>query len=445
MIERRILVFAGTTEGRRLAELLREESGIYSCVCVATDYGKDILELSHVATENQEIRAGRLNEEEMTALMSSGFEMVIDSTHPYATEVTKNIRQAAEKTGLEYVRLLRPATDIKVNESEIHIVESTERAVELLNSLEGKVLLTVGSKELAAYTAVRDFKDRLYARVLPMAAVVKQCEELGFSGKNLICMQGPFSEEINIAMLKQYDCKYLVTKDTGKEGGAYEKYEAARKGGAKLIVIGRKENETGYTLEELREHLCLAGSTESNPTETESKSEASQEVILSDWFPMFVNIKNINILIVGAGAIAKRRISTLLNFSCNLCILGREISEEIKTLVAEKGISKEVGRQVILKEKLFEDADIEGFDMVLAATNSKSLNAHIGEMAKEKNILVNIADDKSKCDFYFPSVALGENVVIGLTAQGRNHGLAKKAGAAVRQILKENEKKWEEK
>ena len=62
---------------------------------------------------------------------------------------------------------------------------------------------------------------------------------LGFVGKHLICMQGPFSKELNTAMLKQFDAAYLVTKDSGKVGGVEEKLPSAREAGAKVILIGR--------------------------------------------------------------------------------------------------------------------------------------------------------------------------------------------------------------
>ena len=84
--------------------------------------------------------------------------------------------------------------------------------------------------------AMLEIKDRVFARVLSTAEVASACEKLGFVGRNLICMQGPFSEALNEAMLKQFDCRYLVTKETGKAGGYEEKVEAAKRAGAKLVL-----------------------------------------------------------------------------------------------------------------------------------------------------------------------------------------------------------------
>lgn len=88
-----------------------------------------------------------------------------------------------------------------------------------------------------------------------MVSVVEQCIALGFQGKHLICMQGPFTVELNQAILKQINANYMVTKDSGSNGGLDEKLEAARKANVIPIVIGRPTKETGYSLEQLIQKL----------------------------------------------------------------------------------------------------------------------------------------------------------------------------------------------
>ena len=83
--------------------------------------------------------------------------------------------------------------------------------------------------------------------MLSLPSVIEACRELGFEGKNLIAMQGPFSEEMNRAMLRQYDCRYLVTKDSGKAGGFPEKIQAAISCGAVPVIIGRPSGDTGIS------------------------------------------------------------------------------------------------------------------------------------------------------------------------------------------------------
>lgn len=182
----KVLLFAGTIEGRNVAEFLRKYR-IPTWVCVATGYGGSLIEgdsLIHVSQE-------RLDREQMSALMKElGGVLVVDATHPYAAEVTANIKEAAKQSGCEYMRLLRKS-ESRFGGGKVY-VESVKQAVKWLNKREGAALLTTGSKELSAFTEVEDYQNRLYARVLSLPKVAVQCGELGFTGKHLICMQGPF-------------------------------------------------------------------------------------------------------------------------------------------------------------------------------------------------------------------------------------------------------------
>ena len=129
-------------------------------------------------------------------------------------------------------------------------------AVSYLNSAEGNILLTTGSKELHKFTSIKDFADRVYARVLPMEESLQLCESARLKPAHIIAMQGPFSREMNVAMLKSVDAKFLVTKDSGSKGGFGEKQAAAREAGAKLVVIGRPPQREGLNFAETLSLLC---------------------------------------------------------------------------------------------------------------------------------------------------------------------------------------------
>ena len=228
----KILIFAGTTEGRELAEFLSGREFPVE-VSVATEYGETLLSPGPFL----KIHQGRMEEAEMEAFFrEEEIRTVVDATHPYAVVVSENIRQACEHTETEYIRLLREESS---DTADCIFVEDTAGAVEYLKQTEGNVLLTTGSKELKAFTALPDFEKRLYARVLSTPEVAAMAASLGFVGKHLICMQGPFSRELNTAMLRQFEAAYLVTKDSGKVGGFEEKLLSAREAGAKVILIGR--------------------------------------------------------------------------------------------------------------------------------------------------------------------------------------------------------------
>ena len=244
----KVIVFAGTTEGYELCRFLSEHRiSVYACA--ATEYGGKAL----TETPYLHIHTGRLSREEMEAFfLKEEPNFVLDATHPYAAEVTDNIKRACEKTGFFYQRVLREQG--RQAEKTVY-VESTEAAAEFLNTTEGNVLLTTGSKELKKFLGVKDYKERLYARVLSLPSVMEECSAAGFEGKHLIGMQGPFSRELNEAMLRQFHCRYLVTKDSGKAGGFQEKIDAAFSCGAIPVIIGRPLKEEGLSLVECKKWL----------------------------------------------------------------------------------------------------------------------------------------------------------------------------------------------
>ena len=245
----KLCVFAGTTEGRELVEFLSSQA-LSVTACVATEYGETLL----TPRDNLTISAQRLTQGEMEALFSrEKFDLVIDATHPYASVVTENIAAACEAAGVRYQRLLR--SGCAAGEDAV-FVPDIPAAVDYLNGTEGTILLTTGSKELAKYTGLADFANRVYARVLPMEESLKLCQSAGLKPAHILAMQGPFSEEMNVAMLKSIGAKYLVTKDSGTTGGFDEKVSAARAAGAALVIIGRPPQREGLTLPETIDFLC---------------------------------------------------------------------------------------------------------------------------------------------------------------------------------------------
>lgn len=247
----RVLIFAGTTEGRTLSEYL-SENRIEHTVCVATEYGEEVLSASPYMTIHQ----GRMGVSEMEKLMQTGsFAAVVDATHPYAVEVTANIREASQEAKLPYLRLKR-WLDAET-EGSVFYFHSNEECVEALEKTEGNILLTTGSKELAIYCSRPLVKDRLYVRILPGMESISICTELGIKGKQMIAMQGPFSTEMNEAILHQYEIACMVTKKSGRQGGYPEKLEAARRAGIPVYVIEPADTERGYSMEEVCEKLQL--------------------------------------------------------------------------------------------------------------------------------------------------------------------------------------------
>ncbi|MCF0127965.1 MAG: precorrin-6A reductase [Pseudobutyrivibrio sp.] len=262
----RILIFSGTTEGRCLTEKLAE-AGYSSLVCVATEYGSEVMR----KMSNFEIKEGRMDLDAMEKLMiSERFKAVCDATHPFATEVSKNIKQACQASGKDYIRIKRDTvSDFKEMEDKIHYFDSNEECAKFLASkTSGRVLLTTGSKELACYCQNEDLRERLVVRVLPALESIEICKNCGIKGASIIAMQGPFSTAMNEAMLREYDISCLVTKESGSKGGFFEKLEAANKLGCEVMVIGNPDKEQGISVEEA--FSKLTGISENKPKPKES-------------------------------------------------------------------------------------------------------------------------------------------------------------------------------
>ncbi len=393
-----ILVFAGTSEGRAVAEFL-SENALNAVVCVATEYGEMVIpNLPHIT-----VQKGRLTEAQMCERMTADT-LVLDATHPYAAAVTANIRAACDAVGAEYMRLLRPR--IEAHQSVV-TVPDTAAAAAYLNTVTGAALLTTGSKELAAFTAVHRFAQRLWVRVLPTASVLARCAELGFPGARILAMQGPFSAEFNAALLRQTQAKYLVTKDTGAAGGFAEKLQAARETDATVILIARPTQESGHTLAQVKTHLI----------ERFQLQSAEQ----MERFPLFVSLKGKKCVVIGAGRIAARRVEILQRFGAEVSVIAREARAEVR----------------IDHVRGYEKSDISGAFLVVAATDDRTVNHGIAADCAQNKILCSVADCAQESTFFFPAVCTGGKLTAGVVSDGTEHAATARAAARIRTILSE--------
>lgn len=246
------MIFAGTTEGRRLSEILCKNK-VSHFLQVATEYGKSILDENDFA----KVSYGRMNEAEMEeAIKNKDIDICIDATHPFAKDVTENIRTACENTDTEYVRIIRE--DETIDESFCKFYKDAESLKEALSKTSGNILLTTGSKQLGTFCEEDGIKERLFVRVLPGEESIDICSKAGLSGKQIIAMQGPFSYELNKALINDLDIKIVVSKQSGKSGGFFEKLAACMDTNTELYVIGRPREDTGISLAEAQEKLNIS-------------------------------------------------------------------------------------------------------------------------------------------------------------------------------------------
>ncbi len=153
---------------------------------------------------------------------------------------------------------------------------------------------------------------------------------------------------------------------------------------------------------------------------------------MSQYFPLFVNLEGKKITVVGAGRIAERRIRTLLSFGALITVLAPDATEEIQRWAAENQLHWQRGcwgseMTGLLKGSLF----------VLSAADETTVNEAVYRTCKKMEIPVNCSDDRARCDFYFPGIARGGGITAGITADGKDHRLAREATERIRRCLEE--------
>ncbi len=141
-------------------------------------------------------------------------------------------------------------------------------------------------------------------------------------------------------------------------------------------------------------------------------------------FPFFIDIKDYNVLVVGAGKIAERRILTLLKFTENITVVAKDISEAITNIQNIK----------IIKEE-FTGKHLTDVQICIACTDNREVNSKIATLCKERSIHHSIADAKDECSFFFPGVVTKENVVIAVCGDGTDHKKTKATLDRVKDIF----------
>lgn len=275
----RIVIFGGTSEGRELAETA-QRSQVPVLVSVVSEYGESLLTESKWVGVHQ----GALDADGMKELLKKeNPPFVLDATHPYAKVVTAQVRAVCEELDLPCYRVLREEETL---EDGMYRVASTQEASDFLEKQTGNILLTTGSRELHVFAEKETLLPRLFARVLPDSKVLAQCEEMGINGSHLIAMQGPFSVEMNQALLHQTKAVWMVTKESGARGGFQEKWQASKQCGVKFLVINRPENEEGISLAEAKRYCSRDAQTATAKqllTEQADVTRSTEQSKLTGW------------------------------------------------------------------------------------------------------------------------------------------------------------------
>lgn len=235
-----ILFLAGTSDARALA-LEIKDAGYSLLSTVVTENAAEELRQAGI-----NVQVGRLTDADMVSLIqTTGIEAIVDASHPFAEEASKNAISAANQAKVPYIRYERESQSFQYEK--MKVVDSYEEAAELAATKKGVVMLTTGSKTLQVFTEklLGNPDIRLIARMLPRVDNMEKCQQLGFPQKNIVAIQGPFTKEFDQALYKQYGVTVMITKESGKVGSVDEKVEAAKDLGIEIIMIGRPKINYG--------------------------------------------------------------------------------------------------------------------------------------------------------------------------------------------------------
>lgn len=248
-----MLILGGTTEARLVLERLVEEREpiiISTAYQFAGDFIKKDPLIEHIT--------GKLDEEELlTLVVNRNIDVIVDTTHPYALEISRNARRVCERAAIKYIRLERDLADVKRIEW-AHYVDSFEEAAALACTLGEKLFLATGSNSAGIFRQEAESKAcKAYVRILPDVTSLNRCIDAGFSTDEMITGVGPFTYEENYNLWRALDIDVVVTKESGIAGGFNEKVDAARELGLEVVVVRRppQDVEVASSIDEVLDAL----------------------------------------------------------------------------------------------------------------------------------------------------------------------------------------------
>ena len=135
------------------------------------------------------------------------------------------------------------------------------------------------------------------------------------------------------------------------------------------------------------------------------------------YFPMFIDMNDLKVLVIGGGYIATEKLEKLVDFTKEITVIALRVEEEAKDLIDEHAL--------VLQQRAYEVGDIEGFDIVIVATDTVELHKAIYEESRGSRILVNSVDNTDYCDFIFPSYVKKDALTIAFSTGGASPAFAK--------------------
>lgn len=223
----------GTGEGKEILSRLNKFTDKI-VVSTATEYGQQLYKDYKV----KYINSRPLDDDGFSHLIRKyNIKVFVDASHPYAQIVSKTLMKVCEEMNINYIRYERKGYfQGRGNDKNIIMIDDYNQLEEAVTLIEGNILNTTGSNNVEIIMNL-SIKNRVIHRVLPSPTVIQKLIDVGVGIEDIIAIKGPFGSHINTGIIKEYNIKALITKDSGIEGGIEEKIIAATENNIKVIII----------------------------------------------------------------------------------------------------------------------------------------------------------------------------------------------------------------
>lgn len=147
------------------------------------------------------------------------------------------------------------------------------------------------------------------------------------------------------------------------------------------------------------------------------------------FFPMYMDMTDLKVLLVGGGAIASEKLEKLLDFTKEITVISRELNDEMRSLIKDNCLT--------FYHRSYRKGDISSFDIVIVATDTVDLHRSIYDESRDMRVLVNSVDDTAYCDFIFPSYIKRGDLTISFSTSGASPAFARQIRRYFEDIIPE--------
>lgn len=382
-------VLGGTSEGRKLCEMFAAH-GIQTVVSIASEYDGN----SEDMPQGVQVRVGRLNAEDMRRLIAEGAACVFDAAYAYSQNVSRNARKVCEQTATPYFRVMQFQMPY-IGDNVVYVRSATE-AASFLAGCEGNALLTVSANSLPVFADIPGFNHRLSVRVPPDRYTLARCQELGFSYEQIIAMKGPFTRELNEALLVARAAEYWVIHSGSDIDSVREKALTAQSVGATIILIERPTETLNVPSGGAKEALKFA------------YTHLGLSKPARPLFPVFIDLDGKRVVVAGGGASTAKQAESLLAYGAHVSVIAPELSDAMP-------------QGVDVQKRRFTKDDGQGAALIIAATGDDLWDAAIADEAQTMGIPAVCESDADRGSVRLSDTFRDQTVSVGLLGDDKHY------------------------